>query len=510
MSLTVEGIDPARRGQLALADERVRYSWAELDPVINRAANALHGLTYGARRVAVFAPNSAETVLAYLAGLEAGVSTTPASYHLTAGELAYILRDSGSSALFVGPETLKAGLEAAAEAGVATVIGWRCPSTPGLIAWEAWLAAASDAPPPRDVKPEPHLHYTSGTTGVPKGAETPPQYFPDAATVADFAALMRPRATPSPGLAVGPLYHTGPLGMVRNLMAGVTLVVMSHFDAEAVLATIEREKIAGSVMVPTHFQRLLALPPETRARYDVSSMQRLAHTGAACPPDVKRAMIDWFGPVLAEAYGGTEAGSVTMINSPDWLRKPGSVGRAQAPFEAVIYDDEGRELPPGQAGRLYFRDVTGRGIIYRNDPQKTAAAHIAPGVFTLGEVGYVDDEGFVFISDRVSDMIVSGGVNIYPAEAEQVLIRHPAVADVVVIGAPNAEMGEEVKALVVARDPAAPPSSDELNRFCRERLAGFKCPRSYDFVADVGRNAMGKVNKKALKQRYWPTDRTIG
>jgi long-chain acyl-CoA synthetase len=510
MSLTVDGVDPGHRGELALVDERVRYSWAALDPVLNRAANALHGLSYGARRVAVFAPNSAETVLAYLAGLEAGVSTTPVSFHLTAGEVAYILKDSQASALFVGPETLAAGLAAAAEVGLATVIGWRCPPTPALIAWEDWLAAASDAAPPADVPPLPHLHYTSGTTGLPKGTETPPAFFPEAATVAEFAELMRARLTPSPGLAVGPLYHTGPLGMVRNLLAGGSLVVMGHFDAETVLATIAREKVAGTVMVPTHFQRLLTLTPEARAKYDVSSMQRLAHTGAACPADVKRAMIDWFGPVLVEAYGGTESGSTTMISSEEWLRKPGSVGRALPPFEAVILDDENRELPAGQAGRLYFRDTTGRGIVYRNDPDKTAAAHVSPGVFTLGEVGYVDDEGYVFITDRVSDMIVSGGVNIYPAEAEQVLIAHPGVADVVVVGAPNKEMGEEVKALIVPSDAAAPPSADELNRFCRDRLAGFKCPRTYDFVADVGRNAMGKVNKRALKQRYWPTDRTIG
>jgi acyl-CoA synthetase (AMP-forming)/AMP-acid ligase II len=510
MSLTVEGVAPERRGELALADERVRWSWADLDPVLNRAANALHGLTYGARRVAVFAPNAVETVLVYLAGMEAGVSTTPISFHLTAGEAAYILRDSEAVALFVGPETLEAGLAAAREAGVATVIGWRCPPTPGLTSWEDWIAAASDAPPPADVKPLPHLHYTSGTTGVPKAAETPPQYFPDAPTVAAFAELMRKRATPSPGLAVGPLYHTGPLGMIRSLMGGSTLIVMRSFDPEKVLATIERERVAGSVMVPTHFQRLLSLPPEVRARYDISSMKRLAHTGAACPPEVKRAMIDWFGPVLVEAYGGTEAGSTNFITSEEWLRKPGSVGKAQAPYETVIVDDEGAELPPGQVGRLFFRDTTGRGIVYRGDPVKTAAAHIAPGVFTLGEVGYVDDEGYVFITDRVSDMIVSGGVNIYPAESEQVLLQHPDVADVAVIGAPNAEMGEEVKALVVARDPAAAPTPEELNRFCRERLAGFKCPRSYEFVADVGRNAMGKVNKRALKQRYWPSDRTIG
>lgn len=510
MSLTLGSIDPARRDDMALLDERVEYSWNQLDPILNRAANGLAWAVDDARRVGVFAPNSAETVIAYVAGIEAGISTVPISYHLTAGEVAYILRDSRASVLLVGPETAQAGLAAAAEVGLKTVVGWRCPPTPGLIDWDEWLAQASDKAPPSDIKPLPHLHYTSGTTGKPKATETPPQYFPVAATLKELAELLRSRVTPSPGIIVGPLYHTGPLGQARNLFAGMAVISVEHFDAEKVLETIQRHRVAGSVMVPTHFQRLIALPPEVRAKYDISSMQRLAHTGAACPREVKRAMIEWFGPVLVEAYGGTEAGSTTFITSPEWLERPGSVGKALAPYETLIIGEDGKPLGPKQEGQVYFRDKTGRGIIYHGDPEKTAAAHIAPGVFTLGEVGYVDEEGYLFITDRVSDMIVSGGVNIYPAESEQVLIRHPEVADVAVLAAPNKEMGEEVKALIVPKDPANPPSADELNRFCRESLAGFKCPRSYDFVADVGRNIMGKINKKQLRQRYWPSDRTIG
>lgn len=510
MSLTRESVAPERRGELALCDERLSFTWDSIDPVLNRAANAMRGAVDGVRRVCVFAPNSAETVLAYVAGIEAGVSTVPASYHLTAGELAYILKDSGTSVLLVGPETAEAGLAAAAAEDVALVVGWRCDPRDGLVMWEDWLAAASDEAPPADAAPLPHLHYTSGTTGRPKATQTPPQYWPQAATLAEFAALVRPKATPSPGLAVGPLYHTGPLGQARNVFAGTALVVMSHFDAETALATIQDRRIAGAVMVPTHFQRMLALHHEVRDRYDVSSMKRLAHTGAACPRYVKQAMIDWFGPVLVEAYGGTEAGSTTFITSPEWLERPGSVGKAQAPYTTLILGADGQELPPYQEGEVYFRDATGRGIIYEGDPEKTAAAHVSPGVFTLGEVGYLDEEGYLFITDRVSDMIVSGGVNIYPAEAEHVLIRHPAVADVAVLGVPNAEMGEEAKALVIPADPANPPTPEELNAFCRETLAGFKCPRSYDFVDDVGRTVMGKINKKALRQKYWPTDRTIG
>lgn len=510
MSLATRDIDPARRNDLALADERADLSWNQLDPILNRAANAMAGLDFGTRRVAIFAHNSIETVVAYVACLESGVSSVPVSFHLTPGEAAYIFRDSLSSAVFVGPETLDAGIAAAREAGIATIIGWRCPPTDGVTAWEDWLAAASDSAPRIDVAPQPHLHYTSGTTGKPKATQTPPQYFPAAATVGDLARAFCERRTPSPVLAVGPLYHTGPLTSVRNLFGGGSLVTMTSFDPEKVLATIERYRIAGSVFVPTHFQRLLTLPPETRAKYDVSSVQRLAHTGAACPREVKRAMIDWFGPVLSEAYGGTEAGSATFISSAEWLERPGSVGKALPPFETVIIGADGAALGPNEDGQVYFRDSTGRGIIYHGDPEKTAAAHIAPGVFTLGEVGYVDEEGYLFITDRVSDMIVSGGVNIYPAEAEQVLLRHPDVADVAVLAAPNVEMGEEVKALIVPADPANPPTAEALNRFVRESLAGYKCPRSYDFVTDIGRTAMGKVNKKALRQRYWPSDRMIG
>jgi acyl-coenzyme A synthetase/AMP-(fatty) acid ligase len=358
--------------------------------------------------------------------------------------------------------------------------------------------------------PAPYLHYTSGTTGKPKAVETPPSQLPRTASVAELAAWLRERRLPSPGLVVGPNYHTGPLTTIRGLFAGCAVVSIESFDAEIVLATIERYSVASSVMVPTHFQRLLALAPEVRGKYDISSLKRLSHTGAACPATVKRQMIEWFGPILYEAYGGTEIGATNVIDSHEWLRKPGSVGKAIPPFEIVIVDSQGKELGPNETGQIYFRDATRRGIVYFNDTQKTAEANIAPGVCTLGDVGHVDSEGYLFITDRVADMVVSGGVNIYPAEAEQVLRKHPKVADVAIIGVPHAEMGEEVKALVVPSDPETPPTAEELNLFCRASLAGYKCPRSYEMVTDLGRNVMDKVDKRKLRQRYWPTDRTIG
>ena len=513
MSLAAAGLAKSNPAGMALADEQGELSWAQLDTILNRATNALLSLGLGpGQRIGVFANNSGETVLAYLAGLHAGISSIPINFHLTAEEVAYILTDAGAALLFVGPETAETGLAAAAMAGVGKVIGWRT-NTAGVTPWLDFVDAGADVEPPSHQAPRPYLHYTSGTTGRPKGAVTPPTMFPPADTVAGFFQALRDQvavAAPGPGLAVGPLYHTGPLGSTRQLGGGKPLVTLKRFDPETVLATIERHRIASVLMVPTHFQRLLALPAGVRAKYDVSSLMAVPHTGAACPRDVKRAMIDWFGPVLMEAYGGTESGTTNLITSEEWLVKPGSVGKTLPPFELLVIGEDGQELPQGGVGQLYFHDTTGRGIIYHNDPEKTAAAHLRPGVFTLGEVGYVDEDGYVFITDRVSDMIVSGGVNIYPAEAEQALIQHPDVADVAVIGIPNLAMGEEVKALIMVRDPSHPPAHEALDAFARERLAGFKCPRSYEVVDSLGRNAMGKVNKRELRRPYWPTDRTIG
>ena len=260
-------------------------------------------------------------------------------------------------------------------------------------------------------------------------------------------------------------------------------------------------------MVPTHFVRLLALAEDVRDRYDVNSLRLVTHTGASCPIDVKHRMIAWFGPVLQDAYGATEVGTTCSITSEEWLQHPGSVGRAIPPFRAIVVDEDDQEVPAGTEGRLYFEDTTGRGVVYPDDPEKTARAHLRPGVFTLGEIGYLSEDGFVYITDRFSDLIVSGGVNIYPAEAEQVLIEHPEVADVAVIGVPNRDMGEEVKALVVPVEGAATPAADEFIAWCRERLAGYKCPRSVDIVETIGRTPMGKLNKRELRRPFWEAAR---
>lgn len=499
-------IAAARPDEVALADPNWSIRWGELDGMLNRVANALAAMDLGPqRRIAVFAENAAETALAHLGGLLAGASTVPVNFHLLAAEAAYVVRDSDSRVLFVGPETVERGLLAAASAGVATVVGWGLGPTPGVVSWEDWLAAASADDPSLSIEPRPNLLYTSGTTGLPKGTELPPTMFAGGGNMAEHLAAMHTNAFAAFGthLVVGPMYHTGPLSGMRLLVAGVPSVILARFDPETTLRTIQERRTESAVMVPTHFVRLLALPEAVRGVYDVSSMRLVAHTGAPCPIDVKRAMIDWWGPIFTDAYGASEVGTTCSINSVDWLTHPGSVGRALAPFQALVLADDGHEVPPGVEGRLYFRDTTGRGIVYPNDPVKTAEAHIAPGVFTLGEIAYLDADGFVYLTDRFSDMVVSGGVNVYPAEAENVLIGHPGVADVACIGVPHAEMGEQLIALVIPADPAQPPSSDELVAWSRERLSHYKCPRYVELVDDLGRTTMGKVNKRRLRAPYW-------
>jgi len=496
--------------QIAIRDERKSLHWSEVDDVLNRAVNGLRAYDLGPDvRVAVFAENSVETALANLGGLVAGASVVPVNFHLTAEEVAYILSDSGARVLFVGPETAARGVEAAANSGVHTVVGW-CDAE-GVLEWNGWLAGNSADQPNHGVPPKPNLLYTSGTTGRPKGTELPPTMFAGGETIDEHLALFRERtlaripagAEIGAQLVVGPMYHTGPLSATRQLIAGVPSVILSRFNAENTLAAIEQFQIESTLMVPTHFVRLLALPQDVREKYDISSMKSISHTGSKCPVDVKREMIEWFGPVFLDAYGASEVGTTCMITSEEWLAHPGSVGKAIPPFTALILDDEDNELPPNTEGRLFFKDATGRGVVYHNDPEKSAEAHIAPGVFTLGEIAYVNEEGYVFITDRFSDMVVSGGVNIYPAEAEQVLIEHPAVLDVACIGVPNKDMGEELKGLVIPKPDETLPSADAMVAWCRERLSHYKCPRTLEYVEDLGRNTMGKINKRKLRAPYW-------
>ena len=489
----------------AMIDPYKSLTWEEVDDIINRAANIILASDLGVkRRVAVFAENAAETALAHLGGLFGGASSVPVNFHLTADEASYILKDSESQILFIDDKTAERGIAAAKEAGITQVVGWNCETYQDVTNWNDWLMNGSPNPSPDEVTPLPNLLYTSGTTGLPKGTELPPTMFAGGTTMTEHIEGLSQSGFAAFGthLVVGPMYHTGPLSGMRLLTLGIPSVILGRFDAETTLATIDKYKTESALMVPTHFVRMLALPEEVKKKYDVSSMKFAAHTGAKCPVDVMHEMIEWWGPIFRDAYGASEVGTVCAITSEEWLENPGSVGKAIPPFTAYVLDEDLNELPTATEGRLFFRDSTGRGIIYPNDPQKTAEANPEPGLFTLGEIGYINESGYVFITDRFSDMVVSGGVNIYPAEAEQILIDHPEIADIGCIGIPHQDLGEELIALIVPTNPASQLDTEEIANWLRDRLSHYKCPRAYVAVPTLLRNTMGKINKRKLRDAY--------
>jgi len=305
-------------------------------------------------------------------------------------------------------------------------------------------------------------------------------------------------------LSPAPQYHAAPLRFTMTVQRlGGTVVMMEHFDAEDYLRLVEKHRCTHSQLVPTMFVRMLKLPEEARRKYDLSSLRCAIHAAAPCPVPVKQQMIDWWGPIIFEYYGGTEGNGLTMLNSAEWLAHKGSVGRATVGELKICDDETGEELPQGQTGTVYF--ANGRPFEYHNDPEKTAGSRNPKGWTTLGDVGYVDADGYLYLTDRKAYMIISGGVNIYPQEAENVLITHPKVADVAVFGVPNEEFGEEVKAVVQPRDmrDAGPALAEALIAFCREQLSHIKCPKSVDFEEELPRAPTGKLYKRLLKDRYW-------
>jgi len=502
--------DRARRtpDQIALWCGDLRVTWARLSDDVARVAGALSnaGVAEG-DRIAIVAENSYETVVAHLGALHSGAVSVPVSYHLTAAELAYIVGDSGARTVFASSRT--AGTALAASARVPSgpaVVAWGT-GEPGTISWESFLDSAPQGFVPGDVMVHAGIAYTSGTTGFPKGVDLA-RLSGGPVPLSGYLEQQRenPFARHGPHLVAGPLYHMGPLNGVKAVAVGTPLVVMPKFDAEAVLAAVDEHRIGSSVMVPTHFFRLDSLPPEVKQRYDVGSLEFVSHTGAACPAWLKRKMISWWGPVLVEAYGATESGTVCRISSSEWLERPGSVGRVIAPVRrAFAVDADDNELPAGEIGQLYFERTDGLGVEYLGDPGKSLAANRPGGGFTLGEIGKVDPDGYVYITDRATDMILSGGVNIYPAECEAVLLSHSDVLDAVVVGMPDDEMGEKVVAVVV-RDKGSTLDAQQLLAYCRQSLSPVKCPRVFHFVDDLERNAMGKVRKADVRRRLAGTE----
>ena len=481
-------------------------SHRQLDDCSNQLAQLLwdRGLRRG-DHIALFMENDLRFFVAVWAALRSGLYLTPVNRYLTAEEAAYILNDCGAKAL-----VSSARLAEAAEAlpGLAPECGtWL--AIDGMAGYEDFEQALS-LYPAQPLQRQPlgaFMFYSSGTTGRPKGVE----HSLSGADVSDdnahhrFHTQLWGFGEDTVFLSPAPLYHAAPAALSLSAQAlGGTAVIMPRFDAEAALAAIERHRVNRSQWVPTMFIRLLRLPQETRTGYDLSSHRVAIHAAAPCPVKVKQRMLDWWGPIIHEYYAGTEANGSTHVGPEEWLRHPGTVGK---PLSGAIHicGEDGAELPPGQVGLIYFEQA--EHFRYHKDAERTRQAqHPQHANWTaLGDVGYVNEEGYLFLVDRQSFMIISGGVNIYPQEVEDALVLHPKVVDVAVIGVPDELMGEEVKAVVelvhgIAPDPAV---ERELIEYARRRLAHYKCPKSVDFMDELPRLPTGKLYKGRLKERYW-------
>lgn len=488
---------------MAATGETVTYR--DLDERANRGAHLLRSL--GLRRgdgIAVLMDNSPRYLEVMWAAERTGVYCTCLSSKLTAAEAAYIIRDGNCRVLIASK-----GCGEVAAALVPMLDDVRRYIVDGAIDGYASYEAARDAKPPTpiaDPSPGGILLYSSGTTGKPKGVKHALSDEPFGTNVSPLVMLGKGLYGFTPAmvyLSPAPLYHAAPLRWSMAVhQVGGTVVVMEHFDPEAALAAIERFHVTHAQWVPTHFIRLLKLPSEVRARYDVSSLKAVWHAAAPCPLPVKQAMIDWWGPIIGEYYAGTEGNGFCAISSAEWLTHKGSVGR-NLTAQTMICDEEGNALPARAEGDVYF--AGGGAFEYHNDPAKTAEAANAHGWTTLGDVGWLDEEGYLYLTDRKSFMIISGGVNIYPAEIENLLVTHPKVADVAVIGAPDHEMGEQVVAIVCPADPTEDRTqlAAELSAFARANLSHVKAPRRIDFRDTLPRHETGKLYKRLLRDEYW-------
>ncbi|MGE0742490.1 MAG: acyl-CoA synthetase [Hyphomonadaceae bacterium] len=481
-------------------------SFGELEARSNQAAHAFRelGLKVG-DAIAIFMDNELPYFEIAWGAHRAGLYYTPVSSRLTSEELRYIVEDAGAQVLIFSAKLKDAALPVVAALG-----GARCFSVGGDVSgcgrWES-TREGQPATAIADERAGQAMFYSSGTTGRPKGVrralvDEPPD---SPMAYSEFVKPIFGFGEDTFYLSPAPLYHAAPLNYCMFVQrSGGAAVVMEKFDPEAALQLIERHRITHSQWAPTMFVRMLKLPAETRARYDLSSHRIAIHAAAPCPTQVKQAMIEWWGPIVHEYYSGTEGAGVTMINSEEALRKPGSVGKAVMGVAHII-GDNGEEVGPNHEGQIYFESAA--EFSYHNAPEKTAAARLPgkPNWVTLGDVGYLDDEGYLFLTDRKDFMIVTGGVNVYPQEVENLLVTHPKVADVAVFGVPSEDFGEEVKAVVKPADleSAGPGLAAELDAFCRQHLSPIKRPRSYDFERELPRHDTGKLHKKALRDRYW-------
>ena len=504
---TYAASDPDRPAYLMAGSGRT-ITYGELTSTSRQIAALLwsRGLRHG-DCVAVLMENNEAFLQIAWAAQRIGLRYVGLATRLQPAEIAYILGDSGATALFTSPTLREKAAEAAAQV---PAVRWRFTTGAAGEEFEALDAAVADAPPAApDEREGVDLLYSSGTTGRPKGVVSALS-LPPLGTPPGVATLLHERFgldEKTVFLSPAPLYHAAPLRFCMTVQRyGGTVVIMERFDAEASLELMERHRVTHTQMVPTMLIRMLKLPAEQRARYDLSSLDVVVHAAAPMPAEAKHALIDWLGPIVHEFYSSTENYLFTALDSEQWLAHPGSVGLPLSGTPHIL-DNDGKELPPGEVGTVWSEG--GLSFEYLHDPEKTAQARNDRGWTTVGDLGYLDEEGYLYLSSRRTDLILSGGVNIYPQEAEDVLIGHPEVADAAVFGIPHDELGEVAHAVVQPRAGREPGSGleEELLAYCEARLARYKCPRRVELRDDLPRTETGKLLKRLLREQYWNTGR---
>ncbi|MEQ1866245.1 MAG: acyl-CoA synthetase [Micropepsaceae bacterium] len=505
-------ISGARELPLTLLAERVE-----------RAASAFASIGIGrGDGVGLMLRNDFAFFEAGMAAGQLGAYSVPINWHFTIEEAAYIIQDSGVKAVVVHNDLLPIALKAVPP-GVAVlavdtppeiatayqISPADCEMRPGVKVWDAWIESFPRRTPEVSTPPG-AIIYTSGTTGRPKGVKraspTPEQAL--AATKQLGRAfgldgvLVHGKPERIVTVVTGPMYHSAPnaYGSIC-VRAGAEVILQPRFEPEELLHLIQEHRVTHLHMVPTMFVRLLKLPAEVRAKYDMTSLKFVVHAAAPCPIDVKRGMIDWWGPVINEYYGATETGAVVFCTSEEWLAHPGTVGRPQPDVRLVITDDAGKPVPVGEAGDVYVRMTTGADFTYHGDDEKRRKSE-RDGLISVGDIGYVDKDGFLFLCDRRNHMVISGGVNIYPAEIEAEILKIPGVADCGVFGIPDTEFGEALCA-VVQRQPGVTLSESDVKSFVRDHLARYKVPKVVEFHAELPREDSGKIFKRKLRDPYW-------
>lgn len=507
------------RPAVIMSGSRATLTYRQLDQRANRVANYFRDLGLGRTdHIAIFTENHLEMIVTMSAAERCGLYYTPVNSFLSVEEAAYILNDCGARLVVTSGEKL----------AVARGLPERCPGVTHWLVITANTGSAELPAPFGDFAPAIEqypptataderlgtpMFYSSGTTGRPKAVkrQLPDVHPQDQLGIEEMGARLFRMREQMTFLSTAPLYHSGPQSSISiGLRLGATHIVMERFDTEQFLALIEEFRVTHTMVVPTMFSRALKLPSEIRDKYDYSSLEAVVHGAAPCPRQVKQDMLDWWGPVIYEYYGGTEANGTCGSTPQEWLANPGTVGRAFF-GEIVIRDDEGNQLPPGVPGTVWFRGGNS-SFEYLNDAEKTSAAQDSSGTMSsIGDIGYLNEDGYLFLTDRQAFVIISGGVNIYPQEIENLLITHPEVMDAAVFGVPDADFGEAVKAVV---QPADPDGGDDdlagrLREFCLEHLARFKCPRSFDFIDELPRLPTGKLYKRQLRDAYWKDHREM-